>query len=171
MLQRVGQQVGHHGQDPVLVDARGQGFGSVDQEPLAAQVRHAGKARTALANERGHVHLVQREAHPAAVQARDGQRVLDAFEQHVRVRADALDVLTPTAGEVLVAEQPGREPEHDRQRRLELVANPGQQLASLFVQRVRPRRQRTDVEIASRLRVTRPRASALCNWELPPSAS
>ena len=95
----------------------------------------------------------------AAVQARDLQQLLDALEQDVGVGADALDVLGLPVAELGGGQQPPAEPEHDRQRRLELVADAGQQFTALLVERARPARERAGLEIATAHVIDAPPAS------------
>ena len=71
----------------------------------------------------------------AAVEARHLQQFLDALEQHVGVGADTPDVLGLAVAEVGRCEQAPAQAEHDGQRRLELVADSGQQLTALIVER------------------------------------
>ena len=153
VLQRVGQQVGHDSR--ILVDARR------ERRPgrLAAQVRHAGKARTALANgARPRPPRAARGLRPAAAKRAMATASSTRLSGAYAFARSALNILREIADRRRSprTQQPSQ-PEHDRQRRLELVANPGQQLASLLAGRVRPRRQRTDGQSRLRLRVTRPR--------------
>ncbi len=149
VLQRVGEQVGDDREHLLLVQARRQLGRRLEHEGLVAQLGDAGEALAARANEPGDVDVARFELEVAAVQARDLQQLLDALEQHVGVGADAPDVLGLAVAELGRGEQPPAQPEHDGQRRLELVAHPGQQLTALIIERTRPTRERAGLEIAA----------------------
>ena len=123
--------------------------GRLEHEALLALLGDAGEALTARAHEAGDVDVARLELEVAAVQARDLQQLLDALEQDVGVGADALDVLGLPVAELGGGQQPPAEPEHDRERRLELVADAGQQFTALIVERARPARERAGLEIAA----------------------
>ena len=149
VLQRVGQQVGDDGEHLLLVHPRRQPRRRLEHEALLAQLGDAGEALAARAHQTGDVDVARLELEVAAVQARDLQQLLDALEQDVGVGADALDVLGLAVAELGGGQQPAAEPEHDRQRRLELVADAGQQFTALIVERARPARERAGLEIAA----------------------
>ena len=149
VLQRVGEQVGDDREHLLLVHARRQPRRRLEHEALLAQLGDAGEALAARAHEAGDVDVARLELEVPAVQARDLQQLLDALEQHVGVGADALDVLGLAVAELGGGQQPAAEPEHDRERRLELVADAGQQFTALIVERARPARERAGLEIAA----------------------
>ena len=171
VLQRVGQQVGDDREHLLLVHPRGQPLGRLEHEALLALLGDAGEALAARAHEAGHVDVAWLELEVAAVQARDLQQLLDALEQDVGVGADALDVLGLPVAELGGGQQPAAEPEHDRERRLELVADAGQQFTALLVERARPTRERAGFEIAAAHVIDAAPASPRSARELPLSES
>ena len=100
VLECVGEQVRDDREQLLLVDVAGEVGRRLDDEPLLAQLGHAREALAAGAHQPRDVDLARLELQMPAVQARHLQQLFDALEQHVGVRADALDVSSLALAEI-----------------------------------------------------------------------
>ncbi len=130
---RVGQQVADDRDDLLLVGDGRQPGRDIDAQVEVALRGDAAKALGARAHDGGDIDDGGFELELDALQARDEHQVLHAAQHRVGVGADARDVVGVLGGEAPGLFEARAEGEHDRQRRLQLVAEVGQLLAALVV--------------------------------------
>ena len=145
-LDSVGEEVRDDREELVLVDARGQWARGVHDEALAPRLGDRAQAIGHLVHHARHVDIDGLDDSAAALEASELQQLVDLAQQDVGVRADPLNVGRRAVRHVGV-EHPGAEPQDDRQRRLQLVADVGDQLTPRLVERANAPNKLLEVQL------------------------
>ncbi|MEA2268011.1 MAG: hypothetical protein QOC64_621, partial [Solirubrobacteraceae bacterium] len=127
---RVGHEVREDGEQLGVVGPRGQAPGRAQDQALVALLQEAREARRGPVDQPRDVAVDRVGGHPPGVHPRGLQQVVGVLEQPVGAGADPFQVALLGGGAVRGREQAAGEPEDDRQRRLELVARVGDEVAA-----------------------------------------